>query len=280
MLSVLCIALMTLDGRYGMMEHVRATGHTLLVPLRQAVLMPVAAVRFLSDEVSQRQRLSAQNRELRRQLYEASTLLQRSEVLIAENNRLRALLQSSQRVQTPTLVAEMQGIDLDPFRHRIMLNKGKAHGVVLGQALIDANGIMGQVTEVAPLTSFAMLVSDPDHALPVRINRTGLLSVVFGIGRTDQLQMPNLPTSADLSVGDLVVTSGLGRRFPADYPVGRITRLQRDPDGSFVTAEVEPLAALDRSQYVLLVREAEGAETSPSNDIPRSRPNQESEADT
>lgn len=256
-LSALAIVLMTLDSRLGVLTEVRQVGHAILLPLRQAVMLPVNTVRFVAEETSKRQNLATQNQQLRQQLLEASTLLQRSEVLIAENNRLRALLQSSQRVQTPTLIAEMIGIDLDPFRHRVMLNKGARHGVVVGQALIDANGIMGQVTEVAHLSSFAMLISDPDHALPVRVNRTGLLSVAFGVGRTDQLQVPNLPTSADLRIGDLVVTSGLGGRFPADYPVGRITALQRAPDGSFFTAELEPLAALDRSQHVLLVRDAE-----------------------
>lgn len=256
-LSALAIVLMTLDSRLGVLTEVRQVGHAILLPLRQAVMLPVNTVRFVADETSKRQNLAAQNQQLRQQLLEASTLLQRSEVLIAENNRLRALLQSSQRVRTPTLIAEMVAIDLDPFRHRVMLNKGARHGVVVGQALIDANGIMGQVTEVAHLSSFAMLISDPDHALPVRINRTGLLSVAFGVGRTDQLQVHNLPTSADLRIGDLVVTSGLGGRFPADYPVGRITALQRTPDGSFFTADLEPLAALDRSQHVLLVRDAQ-----------------------
>jgi len=252
-LVALSVALMATDHHYMVLQQIRRGGQWLLEPIRLAAYWPTQTARRLARALSDRAALEKENNELRQRLLLARTRVQRSDILVAENNRLRALLQSSRQVTRKTLIAEITRVDLDPFRHRILINKGQAQGVKAGTALIDAQGIMGQVIEVTPRSSYAMLISDPDHALPVRVNRNSQLAVAYGTGDTDQLRLPNLPASTDLRAGDLLVTSGLGGRFPANYPVGRVTVVSAQSGTGFVEAYVRPAAALDRSQYVLLV---------------------------
>lgn len=254
-LVALSVALMTLDHHYALLQHIRRGGQWLLEPVRTVAYWPARGVHALAIAIADRAALERANSTLREQLLLTRVQVQRSDILVAENQRLRALLQSSRKIRASTLIAEIINVDLDPFRHRILLNKGRAQGVVAGAALIDAQGIMGQVIEVTPTSSYAMLITDPDHALPVRVNRTGQLGVVYGSGSTDMLRLPNLPASTDLQNGDLIVTSGLGERFPANYPVGRVSKVTQQSGSGFAEASIKPLAAMDRSRYVLLVME-------------------------
>ncbi len=183
--------------------------------------------------------------------------LQRLDALLAENTRLRALLQSAESYQYSVEVAGLLSVDFDPFRHQLLLDRGERHGVVRGQALIDARGVMGQTTIVGPLSTQAVLITDPSHALPVEVNRNGLRTIVRGTGDIDRLELPYLPNNADIVVGDLLVTSGLGGVFPPGYPVARVTRVQRRPGERFVEVDAIPTAALNRSREVLLVRPEE-----------------------
>src|SRR5690606_7173201 len=142
---------------------------------------------------------------------------------------------------------------LDPFRHRVVLDSGSRDGVRPGLAIVDATGVMGQVVAVSASTSTAILVSDPNHAVPVQVRRSGVRTIAFGTGRTDQLLLPNIPPSADVRVGDELVTSGLGGTFPPGFPVGRLAELAPDDTGLFMVGKAEPAAALNRSGEVLLV---------------------------
>jgi rod shape-determining protein MreC len=151
------------------------------------------------------------------------------------------------------MIAEIIGIDADPFRHIIMLNKGRDEGVHVGQPLLDARGLMGQVIEVGPQTSRAMLISDREHAVPVRVARNGTRAVLAGTGDLDRLNVQFVPESADVKVGDMLVSSGLGLRFPAGYPVGVVTRVRKTGTDQFADIEARPVAELDRSRYVLLL---------------------------
>jgi rod shape-determining protein MreC len=131
------------------------------------------------------------------------------------------------------LIAELLAIDLDPYRQRIVINRGATHGVYLGQPLLDAHGVMGQVTEVNPISATAILISDPSHALPVQINRNGLRMLAFGTGNPQILSLRHVPTNADVKMNDVISTSGPGGRYPPDCPVARITRVEHQPGEPF-----------------------------------------------
>jgi rod shape-determining protein MreC len=149
-------------------------------------------------------------------------------------------------------------VDLDPTRQRLMLNAGTRAGVRRGQAVIDAGGLVGQVIEATPTTAVVLLLTDPDHAVPVVVARTGVRLIVYGAGRSDVLELRNVPLSSDVRAGDVLITSGLGGRFPPGFPVGTIAALRPDESRAFLLGDVEAAAQLDRGRDVLLVREREG----------------------
>jgi rod shape-determining protein MreC len=179
--------------------------------------------------------------------------MQRFNALQAENSRLRDLLGSSFKVSDRVLVAELLQVELDPYRQQVLIDKGTVSGVYVGQPVLDANAVMGQVVDANPLTATVLLITDPDHALPVQINRTGLRGIATGTGRINQLRLHHLPKNADIRVGDLLVTSGMGDVFPPGYPVARIIEVSDDPNSAFATVFAVPTARLDRSHEVLLV---------------------------
>lgn len=200
--------------------------------------------------------LRAENEQLRRDLQVNTSRLQRLAAVAEENERLRALLGGTRGYRLSAKLVGILDIDLDPTRQRIVLDAGSDDGVAVGTAMIDAGGVLGQVIEVSPRRATALLLTDPDHAIPVQVARSGLRTIAFGTGRTDQLRLPNIPQSADIRVGDRLVTSGIGGRFPAGFPVGTVEQLHPDETRLFVVAEARPAARLDRGLEVLLVGDA------------------------
>ncbi|HEY7841920.1 MAG TPA: rod shape-determining protein MreC, partial [Gammaproteobacteria bacterium] len=170
-----------------------------------------------------------------------------------ENRRLRELLESSIQLRERVLVAELLAVEMEPFRRQVVINKGRREGAYDGQPVVDAGGIMGQIIHVGPFSSTVLLITDPSHALPVQVNRNGLRAIAVGTGRDNVLLLEHLPTNADIKRGDLVVSSGLGHRFPRGYPVGTIADIGLEPGESFARVEVTPSAQLGRSREVLLV---------------------------
>lgn len=248
---------MTVDHRAGHLEALRSVLSTLVYPLQVAVDLPIQAGNWLAEHLSSRHRLIAENARLRQDQFLLATKLEKFADLEAENRRLRDLLDSSAKVGERVLVAELLSVDMDPYSRRIVLNKGSRDGVESGQSLIDSNGVLGQVVHVAPFSSNALLITDPSHALPVQNHRSGLRSVAVGTGPLNQLELAHLPNNADVRIGDLLVTSGLGGRFPAGYPVGRIVSIERNRGRPFATVMVQPSARLERNREVLLVWPAE-----------------------
>jgi rod shape-determining protein MreC len=179
--------------------------------------------------------------------------VQQMAALRAENLRLRALLNSSALLADDVLVAELIGISPDPARHLVVLNKGADDGVFEGQPLIDAQGLMGQVIELAASSSRVLLLTDATHAIPVQVNRNGVRAIAEGIGRLDRLVLRHVASNEDIEVGDLLVSSGLGGRFPVGYPVAVVTEVSRDPGQAFAEVSARPSSALNRSRHVLLV---------------------------
>jgi len=266
LLTVASVALMVLDHRNGHLEEIRNALSVLVYPVRVAVDFPFSATRWAEGNLRDRATLLAENEALRETQLDSRAQLQRLAALEAENARLRALLDSSAKVADRVLVSEIMSVDLDRFHHRILIDKGTHHGAFRGQALLSADGIVGQITRAEPFTSEAILISDPSHALPVEVNRNGLRAIAVGSGDLTRLSLPFLPNNADVEVGDLLVSSGLGGAFPAGYPVGIVRSIERDPGEPFATVTVEPAAALNRTREVLLVWSGKPPESDGSSD--------------
>jgi rod shape-determining protein MreC len=249
------VALMVLDHRGRYLEVLRHTGSALVEPIYRLAAFPSEIARATRAAVATQGRLASENRDLREQLLLAQARLNRLDTLVAQNARLKDLLDAQKNLGLSVQFARLIDVDLDPFRHRIVLDVGAHQGIVVGQPVIDAHGVMGQIVEVLPNTAVAMLITDPTHAIPVVIERTGLRTIAYGSGAIDRLQLPNIPISADVEPGDKLLTSGLGGRFPAGFPVGEIRSIDTDQSGMFAVAVARPAAALDRSGEVLLLRD-------------------------
>ena len=222
-------------------------------PIFHAVGLPAEILQSIDEHTRARNDLIDENHQLQKQLLENSASVQTQAALEQENQRLRNLLDATEGRDYQFKFAEMLRVDLDPFSHKVWIDRGTDEDVTVGQAVIDGLGIIGQVEDVHLHYSTVRLISDPDHALPVQINRTGLRTVAFGSGGTDHLLMPNVPLQADVSPGDMIVTSGLGDRFPPGFPVGEVERVQRESGVTFAVVYVRPFAALDRGREVLLI---------------------------
>ena len=267
-LAFVCIALMVVDHRESHLERVRQVLSVAVHPIRLAVDLPFAAWQSASHALTARRELLEENERLRRNRLNANFLSQRLAALEMENARLRELLDSPVAQDHRVLVAEILAVDLDPYRQRFNVNRGLANGVFVGQALLDTNGVVGQVVGVGPFTSEAMAITDADHALPVRVNRNGLRTVAVGTGDNNRLRLPYLTNSADIEVGDLLVSSGLGGVFPLGFPVAHVLEVRLQPGQSFADVIAEPVSALDRDREVLLVWDA-ATETSAVDDASR-----------
>ena len=250
---VFSLVLMTVDHRQHHLENVRSVLSFVVSPLQYMLGLPIDAGHWLGEALTTRQSLEEQNAELRTKQLLQSARLQKMAALEAENERLRALLDSSVKVGERVLVAELLEVDFDPFSQEIVINKGSHDGVNVGQPIVDAKGIMGQVVHVSLFTSTAMLITDPSHAIPVAVNRNGLRAIAVGTGASDRLDIPNLPLNADIQEGDLLVTSGLGGRFPPGYPVAVVKKVERNPGQPFSDVTAQPTARLEQSREVLLV---------------------------
>jgi rod shape-determining protein MreC len=249
----LAAALMAIDLRTGLLRQVRVAANALVAPIQTVATAPLHAARAMREATAQRAGLVAENADLREQLLFAQARLDRLAIVQEQNNRLRALLDARQKLGLRAQLAELIDVDLDPYRHRILINQGERHGVFVGQAVIDANGLVGQVLDVEDARATVILLSDPSHAVPVRVQRTGLRVIAYGSGDPGRIELPHVPFSADIKVGDLLVTSGIGGRFPPGLPVATVYEVQTDNSATFAVAEARPLAGIAGATELLLV---------------------------
>jgi rod shape-determining protein MreC len=253
MLAGLSILLMVVDQRQQHLDTVRKAIGATVHPLRIVVDAPVSAWQWLRETTAGRNALLLENSRLRTERLLTHARLQRHAALEAENARLRAMLEATSRVRDRVRVAEIMSVSGNPFRHAIVIDKGQSDGVYDGQAMVDADGVVGQVIEAGLLSSQALLISDPDHALPVEVNRNGLRTIAFGTGEYGRLDLPFLPNNANIEQGDLLVTSGLGGPFPAGYPVAVVETVVRVPEEPFARVSARPSAALDQVREIMLI---------------------------
>lgn len=246
----------------------RDTFSVVTYPLQQLVNLPRTVGGWFEENLATRHALQAENTSLRAQNLLLNVRLQKLATLESENMRLRELLDSSFKINERVLIAELLAVDLDPFTRRIIINKGSRSGVVEGQTLVDAHGVIGQTVHVGPFSSTAMLITDPSHAVPIQVNRNGLRAILVGTGEPDRLELMHVPNTADIEVGDLLVTSGLGGRFPPGYPVARVTTFLPDPRERFAQVYAEPTASLEQSREILLVWSSADADAAPGDCAP------------
>lgn len=251
---IMSIVLMTLDHRQNHLEKLRSTLSLVVYPLQWIADVPRSPIKWATESIRPRSELEEELQHLRTQELLLKVQLQRMISLETENRRLRQLSQAAQRLTDEMLIAEMMSVDLDPFSRRIVINKGSSSDVYQGQPVLDADGILGQVIHAAPFSSEVMLISDPSHAVPVQLNRTGLRALALGTGSSEELNIPYIPNNADIQVGDLLVTSGLGGRFPNGYPVARISSIDIDLNEPYARVTATPAAQMERGREVLLIK--------------------------
>ncbi|WP_221202513.1 rod shape-determining protein MreC [Halomonas campaniensis] len=254
---LLCVlasaALMFVDSRFTRMEEIRAQLSTVVAPIQWAVSIPSDVLNWGSLALSDQRALLEENRRLREQILTLSHRVQRMASLTAENVRLRELLEAGDQNDVPFITAELLSLDPDPFAHQMVIDRGRRNGAYVGQPVMDASGLVGQVTAVSAYSSRVLLLADASHALPVQVNRNGLRFIVQGGGRYDALSVLHVPDTADIREGDLLVTSGLAGRFPAGYPVARVAEVVHDPGQPFARVMATPVAQLQRSRHFLLL---------------------------
>ncbi|HCC82044.1 MAG TPA: rod shape-determining protein MreC [Methylophaga sp.] len=250
---VASLLLYFLDTRLDYFKPVRMTLSTAVYPVQKLASMPDDFTTWFTDFFQGHRQLREKIMKLEAQNLTNSVRMQKMQALESENMRLRELLGSSFRLQERVQVAELLSVDLDPFYQHVIIDKGETFGVYEGQPVLDSLGVMGQVAEVSQFSSRVVLLTDPSHSIPVQIVRNGLRAVVTGRGLGANLQMEFLPHNADVRVGDLLVTSGLGGRFPVGYPVGKVISVNFPQGKSFAEISVSPAARLATSREVMLV---------------------------
>ena len=242
------------DSRVDYLSRLRYYTGVAVTPLHYVASLPGRAFASMRGTVRSRGELASENESLREQLLLQQYQLQKLDYLTAENERLNALLKASAIVEEEVVRVQLIGLSPDPFSKRILINKGSTEGVSVGQPVMDAFGLMGQVVEVQLQSSWVLLITDPQHGTPVQVNRNGLRAIAYGTrDNFHQLTLNDVPNTADIREGDLLFTSGLGQTFPAGYPVGVVTSIYHDPGKPFADVIAAPSAQIDRSRNLLLV---------------------------
>ena len=257
--TLLAIVLMALDYRGAYIQRIQSAAGSLVEPVLLLVDWPVSGLRSMAFALMDRAELRDRLDQLQREQMEMAAGLAVVDDLAQENARLRGLLETTERLQHSMLVAELMAVDMDPFAHRILVKRGTSDGIEIGMPVIDAFGVVGQVEQVHRYSARVILLSDPDHALPVQVLPSGERTIAYGSGALDRLRLTDLPMNSEVEGGQLVVTSGLGGQFPAGLSVGRILEITRLPGQPFATADIQPLAAMTRNRHVLILTDAEAA---------------------
>lgn len=250
---IISVAAIVADSRFGVFTHVRVYLSSLVSPLQYIANAPGTLLDTMSTQVQTRADLIEQTKQQEQQLLTLRSRLLKLDQLEHENQRLRELLGSPVHKESRKMVAELLSVDSDPFSHQVLINKGALDGVYNGQPVINDQGVVGQVLHVGSTTSRVLLITDSSHGIPVRVLRNDLRAIASGSGELDKLELRNLPRNTDVQVGDLLVTSGLGGRFPEGYPVATVTRSDYVEGKPFAQIEAKPLVALDRLRYLLLL---------------------------
>jgi len=251
--GLLSLALLFTDTRYRYLENVRQAVATVLYPLQRIVLMPGEALDYAASYFAAQRALADDNAALKQDLLAEAPAVQGYQLLQQENVRLRALLDVEQRIQRATTAAEVLYTGRDPFTQKVFVDKGESAGVQPGQAVIDDIGVVGQVTRVFPYMAEVTLVTDKDYAVPVRVERSGVRSVMYGAGTGRLPELRFLSPNSEIQAGDRLVTSGIDGTYPAGLAVAQVVSVERETGQIFARVICRPLAGVDKSQHVLIL---------------------------
>ncbi|TEW54332.1 rod shape-determining protein MreC [Psychromonas sp. RZ22] len=248
-----CVALLIADSQFKLFASARVYLNSIVSPIQYVADAPQKMFSSLSENLMTRQALLERNQQLEKENLhlKADRLLLGQ--LQSENKQLRELLNSKRQFKYKRMITEVMSLRSDPFTHQLLIDKGASDGVYLGQPVINEQGVVGQVSQVGSTTSRVILIVDASHGIPVRVQRNDAVAIVHGSGAWDKLNVPFVQSNADIREGDLLVTSGLGGRFPAGYPVAKISRFEYQEGELYATVTATPVADLDRSRYLLLL---------------------------
>lgn len=249
----LSILLMTVDARTSWLNPVRDVLSFLVTPVQKIAALPSWASNTFNELLSSEGDVQLAYDNLRKEYFQLKSEMLLMRALERENDNLRALLSASDRLEQSVQMAQLMDVSIDAYQHRLLVNRGIKSGAYIGQAVVDDTGVIGQITEAMPLNSTVTLLTDPSHALPVQVKRNSLRTIVYGTGSISILKVPYLNQNTDIKVGDVLLTSGLGGRFPVGYPVAVVTDIQTVSDEAFMKITAEPLAKANRSNQVLLI---------------------------
>ena len=251
---VLSFILLINDQRNNYLSILRNSIAIAIYPLQSAVEIPSRLTDWFDLRIKSKEILIKENQNLLLQQKINSSILQRYESLEQENERLKQILNAASNLDNKVEITRIISVNVNPYRHTIVIDKGERDGVYEGQVLLDADGVIGQILHTNFLTSEAILISDSDHALPVEINRNGLRTIVLGNGSYTKLDVPYIPNNADIEIGDLLVTSGLGGKFPSGYPVAKVDFIESDLSEQFYKVSAKPIAYLNQVREVMLLK--------------------------
>lgn len=241
------------DHKMNSFESARGFLQSMVSPLQYLATAPKQMMNWAAENIVTRRQLIADNEQYKiNELVFHEQALQ-LDIVKKENERLRALLASPLRGDARKMVAEILAVDSDPYTHQVVINRGANDGVFEGQAVIDDEGIVGQILHVGTSSSRVLLITDVTHAVPVRISRNGVRLIASGVGVIDRLTHNHVPHSTDIRVDDVLVTSGLGGKFPEGYPVAKVSSVVQDESREFARIQSQPVAKIDRLRYVLLL---------------------------
>ena len=262
-LLVFLVALILVGIYTPWLKQIRQELNFLAVPFYQLTDIPRRIGEWSSAAFTSESDLRAETERLKIEVLIYQRKQQQMAALAAENVRLRQLLNGKNMLQDKVLIAELIGVSPNPLSHVVIINRGSREGVYEGQPVLDAFGLMGQVVEVSDATSRVLLISDSTHAIPVQVNRNGARAIAEGTGDLNQLSLRHVSINADIREGDILVSSGLGERFPVGYPVAQVEQVVRNSGQAFARVIARPMARLDRSRHVLLVFDTHSAAVNP-----------------
>lgn len=251
--AALSLTLMATDSRLHYLTEIRQGLVALLHPLEVLAKLPSDLYRDANEYLTTHDTLLKDNRKLTGQSIEQGAQLQRFRALQSENDHLRSLLGAAQASSQPAKMAEIVHMGRDPFTHKVTVDLGSQHQIVAGQAVVDAAGVIGQVTRVYPFTSEVTLITDKDLAIPIQIERNSLRAIAFGHGRSNTIDLPYLPANVDIRKGDRLVTSGIDGVYPAGLAVAQVVTIEHNPDSPFAHIVCKPIAGIENNRQVLLL---------------------------
>ncbi len=258
-LAVFCaIVLMLLDSKNPeWFQNLRNISHSAMQPIYQVSSYPSFFWHWSEGMTTSKEALRRENMQLKTELIYAKAKLQQQDYLVAQNARLQGVLSVTPSNQYNLLLSQVIGTDTNPLKQIIVLNKGSKDGVTIGQTVIDEHGILGQVINVNPTTSRALLISDEQQSVAVVVKRTGQKAIVTGRGKSQYLSLDYIFKATDVRVGDELISSGLGERMPAGFPVGRVAKVETEQSGGSAQIMVKPSANFVNTSYVLLLQAKE-----------------------